>query len=120
MILVDTSVWIDHFRKSDTTLTGLLESERVACHPFVIGELACGTLPKRKDVLSWLGNLFQTPVAEPQEILVMIDALKLSGEGLGYIDMHMIATARLAGIPLWTKDRRLADACGRLGIGWKA
>jgi predicted nucleic acid-binding protein len=108
MILVDTSVWVDHFRKGNRELTELLSSGGVLCHPFVIGELACGTLRNREEVLRLLGALPQTPLAEDGEVLAMIARRRLWGLGLGWVDMHLLASVQLAGCDLWTLDKSLA------------
>ncbi len=116
MILVDTSVWIDHLRGRDRTLVAHLLDGRVACHPFVISELAVGSLRNKSEVLSLLATLPAAPVVSHEEMLAFIDAHALMGLGLGWIDVHLLASARLAGQPLWTRDRRLARAASRLGV----
>lgn len=116
MILVDTSVWIDHLRGRDRTLVAQLLDGRVACHPFVIGELAVGSLRNRSEVLSLMATLPAVPVVSHAEMLAFIDAHALMGLGLGWIDVHLLASARLAGQSLWTRDRRLAKAASRLGV----
>ena len=116
MILVDTSVWIDHFRRRNDRLVQLLTTSRVLVHPFVLGELACGHLGKREEALSMLRTLRPAPVAEHDEVLAMIERLKLFGTGLGYLDMHLIASARLARRPIWSLDKPLAQVAFRLGV----
>lgn len=116
MILVDTSVWIDHLRAADRQLTGLLLEEQVLCHPFVVGELACGALKRRAEVLALLGNLPRAPVVDYEEVLTFIEAHALMGSGLGWVDVHLLASVRLAGERLWTGDHRLARAARRLGV----
>ncbi len=117
MILVDTSVWIDHLRERDLLLETLLRANRVAAHAFVIGELSLGNLRQRGAVLQALQNLPQTVLASHGEVLRMIDLHALFGAGLGYIDAHLLASARLTqGAALWTRDRRLCDAAGRLAV----
>jgi predicted nucleic acid-binding protein len=116
VILVDTSVWIDHFRRRNDRLVQLLSTGRVLVHPFVIGELACGQLGKREETLSMLRTLRPAPVAEIEEVLAMIERLKLYGTGLGYLDMHLIASARLARRPLWSLDKLLVQVAFRLGV----
>jgi predicted nucleic acid-binding protein len=115
MILVDTSVWIDHLRSGNSRLAELLEGAEVLCHSFVLGELACGTLKRREEILSLLGNLPQAPRAEEKEVLAFLGTHRLFGIGLGWIDVHLLASARLAGAALWTRDRRLASAAESLG-----
>ncbi|MGH8874416.1 MAG: type II toxin-antitoxin system VapC family toxin [Acidimicrobiia bacterium] len=117
MIVVDTSVWVDHFRRRNARLAGLLEEGSVACHPFVIGELACGNLRDRAAVLSLLASLSVVPEADHQEALALVEAYSLMGSGLGWVDVHLLAAARLAGIGLFTLDRRLAEAADLLGFG---
>jgi predicted nucleic acid-binding protein len=117
VILVDTSVWIDHLRVADHALAGLLLEEQVLCHPFVIGEMACGTLKNRARVLGLLRNLPHAPVAGHDEVLSFIEAHRLMGSGLGWIDAHLLVSVFLTGGRLWTKDARLARAARRLGVG---
>jgi len=116
MILVDTSVWVDHLRYGNPRLASLLEEGAVVCHPFVIGELACGNLPYRADTLSRLHDLPRTGVAGQDEVMSLIDIHRLMGMGLGFIDVHLLASARLAGIPLWTRDLQLKKAATRLDV----
>jgi predicted nucleic acid-binding protein len=116
MILVDSSVWIDHFRRAHPTLVDELGQMRVVSHPFVVGELACGRLPARDRVLSLMARL---PVVQPvsnQEALAFIDAHELSGAGLGWVDVHLLAAARLARVQLWTRDKALERAAARVGL----
>ncbi len=117
MILVDTSVWVDHFRAADRRLAALLEDGQVFCHPFVIGELACGNLRRRAEVLSLLADLPRLPVLAAEDVLSFVDGHRLMGKGLGWVDVHLLATAVESSETLWTKDRRLADAANRLGVG---
>lgn len=116
MILVDTSVWVDHLRVADRQLAGLLLEESVLCHPFVLGELACGMLNRRSEVVGLLRNLTQAPVVEHEEVLAFVEAHALMGSGLGWVDVHLLASATLAGERFWTRDRRLAQAARRLGV----
>ena len=116
MILVDTSVWIDHLHAADRSLAAHLLEGRVACHPFVIGELAVGSLRSRAEILGLLGALPAAPIVSHGEVLMFIEARALMGLGLGWIDVHLLASARLAGYALWTKDRRLARIASRLGV----
>ncbi len=109
MILVDTSVWIDHFRRGNPTLVAALEREDVLTHPFVIGELACGELKKRREVLDLLAALPAAVVASDEETLNFIERHRLMGNGIGYIDAHLLASVALTeGGRLWTLDKRLA------------
>ncbi len=119
MILVDTNVWIHHFRRRDAELAANLDAGSVACHPYVIGEIACGTLKKRKEILGLFQSLPSTPVVEPDELLAFIESRRLMGKGLGYVDVHLLASAVLAGIALWTKDKRLMRAAQDLEISYR-
>jgi predicted nucleic acid-binding protein len=116
VILVDTSVWVDHLRRSNAGLTRLLEDQRVACHPFVMGEIALGHLRQRKEILRLLSLLPAATQATDSEVLALIEAEELWGVGMGYIDAHLLAAARLAGVRLWTDDRRLAAVAARLDV----
>lgn len=117
MILVDTSVWVDHLRASDKTLSKLLDAGRVLSHPFVIGEIALGRLVQRDLVLSALQDLPRTEVATPQEVLHFVEEQRLFGLGIGYVDAHLLAAVRLtAGADLWTRDRRLLAVAERLDL----
>ena len=117
MILVDTSVWVDHLRSGVPELAGLLEDGEASTHPFVVGELACGNLRNRAEVLELLGNLPELPVATHGEVMEVIEGRALMGRGLGYIDVHLLASALLApSARLWTLDRRLARVAAELGV----
>ena len=115
-MLVDTSVWIDHLRRGNRSLTAALVEAEVWCHPFVQGELACGELRNREEILSLLGALPKAPVITHEEALHLVEERGLMGVGLGWVDIHLLGSALLAGIPLWTLDRRLGGAAKRLGI----
>ena len=116
MVLVDSSVWIDHLRSGNVGLVSLLETASVACHPFVIGELACGNLRQRAQILGLLGALPQVPVVDQREVMEFIVANKLMGRGVGLIDVHLLAAARLAAVPIWSSDRRLRALAGELAV----
>ncbi|MGR3301890.1 MAG: PIN domain-containing protein [Candidatus Scalindua sp.] len=116
MVLVDTSIWISHFIKGNTHLKELLNDESVACHPFIIGELACGGLKNRKEILSLLKALPQVQTAESDEILQFIDSKRLFGTGLGLVDVHLLASALLTKMLLWTADKSLQTAADKLNI----
>jgi predicted nucleic acid-binding protein len=121
MILVDTSIWIDHFRQSDIRLQQVLADGSAMSHPFVIGELALGNLRQRDVILEALAALPQAIVAETEEVLGLITAEALHGRGIGYVDAHLIASVRLtAEAVLWTRDKRLAAVAEELGIALKA
>jgi len=117
MILVDTSVWVSHLRHGDPRLVDLLDEGSVLVHPFVIGELACGNLKNRAEILSLLRALPLTAIAEHEEIMLFIETNGLMGRGLGYVDVHLLAAAVLSDVRLWTGDRSLLDACADLGLG---
>lgn len=117
MILVDTSVWFDHLRVNDKALAVLLDGGTVLAHPFVIGELALGNLRQRETVLNALSDLPRASVATDVEVLHFIDRLGLSGRGIGYVDIHLLAAVQLtAGAALWTKDKRLHGLAVELGL----
>ncbi|MFO1268660.1 MAG: type II toxin-antitoxin system VapC family toxin [Rubrivivax sp.] len=116
MILVDSSIWIDHLRRTDDELVRLLARGEVLGHPFVIGELACGHLRQRTAFLEQLASLPAAPVATHEEALAFVERHALAGRGIGWTDVHLITAARLAEpAALWTRDKRLAAAAGALG-----
>ena len=110
MVLVDTSVWVDYLRRGNPALAALLVDAEVACHPFVVGELACGNLRNRAEILSLLQSLPAIAEVTHEELLQFIERHQLMGRGLGLIDTHLLAAAQLAAIPLWSLDRRLCEA----------
>lgn len=116
MVLVDTSVWVAHLREGNVGLESLLNEGNVACHPFIIGELACGRLKNRTEIISLLQSLPMALPAEHDEVLQFIDNQQLMGSGLGYIDMHLLASANLTKISLWTLDKRLHEVSLKLGL----
>ena len=117
MILVDTSVWIDHLRAGDPTLSKLLKHGEVLTHPFVVGEVALGSLRQRAIVIGALLNLPRAIAAKDDEVLRFIDAESLAGLGIGYIDAHLLAATRLTPeTSFWTRDRRLLDVARRLSL----
>ena len=116
MILVDTSVWIDHLRRGNARLAGMLQDGVVVSHPFIIGELACGAMRQRAAILSLLAELPVTTTATHGEALAFIEARRLMGRGLGYIDVHLLAAASLDRLALWTLSRRLDVAAKALGV----
>jgi predicted nucleic acid-binding protein len=117
MILADTSVWIELFRRGDRTLQALLDEGQVVTHEFVLGELACGSLHNRPVTLEYLKQLASTPAAQHQEVMAFVESNRLHGLGLGWIDLHLLAAARLGQCQLYTLDRRLGEAARRLRIG---
>ena len=118
MILVDTSVWVAHLRDGTIGLEILLDEGNVACHPFIIGELACGNLKNRHEILSLLETLPTATQAEHEEVMQFIETRSLMGKGLGYIDMHLLASAILTNVSLWTLDKRLDKVSSRLGVSY--
>ena len=118
MILVDTSVWIDHLRSGDKALDQALTEGDVLMHPFVLGELACGNIRNRGEILDLLRQLPSAREATDEEAHTFIDRRRLMGRGIGYIDVHLLAAAALTpSARLWTRDRRLARIASELGVG---
>jgi predicted nucleic acid-binding protein len=107
MVLVDTSIWVDHFRQGNIALGSLLQEGMVVCHPFIIGELACGNLKNRGEILAHLQALPEAAKAEDREVLRFLEDQGLMGKGLGFIDMHLLASALLSKVSLWTLDKKL-------------
>ena len=119
MILVDSSVWIDHFKHANAELSALLEARLVMSHPFVIGELACGQLTKRDAVLATVATLPSTPLLPNQEVLGFVERHALMGMGIGWVDVHLLASTILAGgVSLWSRDKRLAAAATLRGVAY--
>jgi predicted nucleic acid-binding protein len=117
MILADTSVWVEHFRDADIGLTQFLMEGQILIHPFVCGELACGSLKNRVAILSELNALPAATLARHTEVLALIETQKLWSLGLGWVDCHLLASSLLSGCRLWTLDKRLAQAAARIGAG---
>jgi predicted nucleic acid-binding protein len=118
-VLIDTSVWIDHLRGLDVAVTTALLEEEVLAHSFVIGELACGNLRNRRELVSLWTALPHAPMASHEEVLVFIDQHRLMGLGLGYVDVHLLAATALHGSArLWTRDRRLAAVATRMRLAY--
>ena len=115
MILIDTSVWVGHLRQGDDRLAELLLAGEVACHAFVIGELACGRIRNRDEVLALLSALPTLAKADDPEVLDFIERHHLAGTGLGLIDIHLLASCMTDGAALWTQDKKLAATATRLG-----
>lgn len=120
MILVDTSVWIDHLRSGDERLAALLNGSLVLMHPFVVGELACGNLRHRETVLGPLQELPRATVATDTEVLFFIERHALMERGIGYIDAHLLASASLSDpARLWARDIRLQKVATELGQAYE-
>lgn len=120
MILVDTSVWVEHLRTGDPGLATLLNSSQVLMHPFVLGELACGNLRQRAELLRLLKDLPQSTVARDEEVLFFIERHRLMGRGIGYVDAHLLAAVALDGAArLWTHDKRLQVLAVELGLMYR-
>ena len=116
MVLVDTSVWIDHFHKTNIHLTGLLAEGFVFIHPFIIGELACGNIKNREEILILLQSLPQIKITDHNEIIYFIKKNKLYGKGLGYIDIHLLASCIIDNAKLYTRDKKLINIAKELNI----
>ena len=117
-VLVDTSIWANHFRSSNTHLEGLLDNTEVICHPLIIGELACGNINNRKEILSLLSALPMAPEVDFDEALEFIELNNMMGKGVGFIDVMLLASSRLAELPIWTNDKRLKEAAQGLYISY--
>jgi len=119
MILVDTSIWVTHLRQGSRHLEKLLMDAEVMCHPFIIGELACGNLQNWNEIISLLHTLPMAPTIEFDELLFFIDRNQLMGQGVGFVDVHLLASAQLTGVPLWTTEKRLKNAAEQLELTFK-
>lgn len=118
MILVDTSVWVEHLRRRSDPLSTLLAEERAWCHPFVIGEIALGHLQHRAEILSLLAELPAAPEASHAEVLRFVDLHNLMGAGIGWLDAHLLASTAIGGLSLWTADKRLCRTAERIRLAW--
>ena len=119
MILVDTSVWVDHLRRGDPGLVDLLERSIVIVHPFVVGEMACGSLHNREAILELLQDLPAAAVAEGDEVLRFIESRVLHGKGIGYVDVHLLASVSLTeGARIWTRDKKLRLVAQMMGCAY--
>ncbi len=119
MVLVDTSVWVLHLKEGNAELEKLLINGQVMSHRFIIGEIACGNIKNRTEILTLLQLLPLVTQAKHEEVMGFIETNKLMGRGLGYIDMHLAASAKLTGILMWTFDKRLDQTNKELGISFK-
>src|SRR5262245_37607583 len=118
-MLVDTSVWIDHFHRPHSTLVAALERGEAECHEFVLGELACGTLPRREEVLALRRTLPRIAAVAHEEAMALVAERRLWGRGLGWVDVNLLAAALVVGARLWTADRRLQTVAHDLGVAWE-
>lgn len=118
-VLVDTSIWVDHFRNNNPTLVSLLNQDRVFVHPLVIGELACGTPPNRSRTLTDLGDLRSAQQLTVNEVIAFLNAHELYGRGCGLVDMTLLASTLLSGVQLWTRDKRLEALAHRMTVSYQ-
>lgn len=116
MVLVDTSVWVAHLRDGNVKLEVLLNEGNVVCHPFIIGELACGNIVNRKEIIAFLQSLPMAIPADHDEVLQFIENNSLMGNGLGYVDVHLLASVQLTRISLWTLDKKLHKVSLEMGL----
>ena len=119
-MLVDTSVWVVHLRDGHAGLTEVLDAGEAICHPFIVGELACGNLKNRAAIIALLQLLPSAAVVQHNEVLAFIDARRLMAKGLGYVDVHLLASALLGRVPLWTLDKKLERAAAELHCEYRA
>ena len=118
MVLADTSVWIAHLRQKNIHLSALLDEAVVSVHPFIIGEIACGQLKNRREILSLLQALPEAPVVSPSELLHFIDKRDLAGSGIGLVDAHLLASSELMNVMLWTTDKPLQRVAAALDLAY--
>ncbi len=119
MVLVDTSVWVSHLRDGDSLLESLLNSGMVVWHPFIVGELACGNLKKRSEILSLLNALPLVKLATHEEVMRFIDLRHLMGKGLGYVDVHLLSSAMISETPILTYDQKLREIAAKLDVYYR-
>jgi len=119
VVLVDTSIWVTHLRQGIRRLEKLLMDAEVMCHPFIVGELACGNLKNRNKIISLLLSLPMAPTTEFDEFLFFIDRNGLMGKGVGFVDVQLLVSAQLTGVPLWTADKKLKSTADQLGLTFK-
>lgn len=115
LILADTSIWVTHFREGQKELIDLLEQGLIACHPYIVGELACGSLKNRNEIIQLLEALPRVDVLEHVEVMEFIESRKLMSIGIGYVDVHLLGSSLLSNTPLWTQDKSLIKAAKSLG-----
>lgn len=117
-ILVDSSVWISHFREGEPELVRLLGLDRALVHPLVFGEIACGTPPDRAQTLRNMGNLPQPMTATMQDALYLLESAKLYGRGIGLVDLLLLASAKISGVQIWTRDKRLERIAAQMQLDY--
>ena len=118
LVLADSSIWVTHFKEGQKHLTQLLEQGLIACHPYIIGELACGSLKKRREIIQLLEALPVVDVLDNTEIIEFIESRKLMSIGIGYVDIHLLGSSLLSNTPLWTFDKALVKAAKFLDIAY--
>ena len=119
MVIVDTSIWVAHFKRSHSRLEELLDKTQVLCHDFIIGELACGNLNNRRRILNLLEALPRAPLLSQKEVFHFIEQHSLMGTGIGFVDVHLLASAQLSDIPLWTLDKSLQLIATKLELSYR-
>jgi predicted nucleic acid-binding protein len=119
VVLVDTSIWVTHLRQGNAHLEMLLLDGDVACHPFIVGELACGSIKNRNEFLTLIQSLPMVQQVALDELLQFIEQNRLTGRGIGFVDAHLLASAQLAGLPLWTTDKPLRSAAINLNLAYE-
>ena len=119
MVLVDSSVWVQHLRVANQALTALLQNYEVLTHEFIIGELACGNLRNRKEILSLFERFPKTPTVSFHELVYFLGRNALSGSGIGFVDAHLLASAQLSSTPIWTLDKALEASALKLGLRYQ-
>lgn len=119
MVLVDTSVWIDHLRNSNSALIELLKDGKICCHPFIKGELACGNIKNRENFFELLDNLYFLNLVTEKEALFFLNKNQLHGKGLGWIDIHLLASSLMNNVKLFTLDKRLKQTANEFELNYK-
>ena len=120
IVLADTSIWIKHFREGNKQFTELLEQGLIACHPYIVGELACGSLKNRSEIIGLLEALPMAVVLEHSEVMELIEKQKLMSIGIGYIDTHLLGSSLLSDFQLWTFDKSLQKAAKAMNIAFSS
>ena len=118
IILVDTSVWINYLREGDPNLSQLLEQGLVACHPFTVGEIACGGIKNRREIINLLNDLPSVVTLDHSDILDFIENRKIMNKGIGYVGIHLLGSALVSDTPLWTFDKALKKIATQFSIGY--